>query len=108
MFVALGLALLLSVLFQAVLGAVLAILELNSGVKPEELGGVILDRLTSPYVFILMIAAGQLAFGLAGFLPAFWSPLPFRERVGWRKAQLSWQLYPISMLGEILLKAVCW
>ena len=105
-FAALGGALLLSILFQAGLVAVVAIIELHRGVKPEELGEVVMDRLTYPYVFIMMIAAGQLAFGLAGFLPAFWSPLTFRERVGWTKARPSWRAYPISMLGSIVPLAI--
>jgi len=105
-FAVLGLALILGTLLQAGLAAVLGIIELSRGVRGEELREVVVDRLTSPYIFILMIAAGQLANGLAVFLAAFWSPELIRERVGWRKAQPGWHVYAISMLGSIFPLAI--
>ncbi len=105
-FLAVGLALFLAILFQACFGAVLAMIELSRGVKPAELGEVIVDRLMSPYVMISMMAMGQLAFAMAGILPALWSPEPFRERVGMRKARPSWRVYPLAMLGSIVPLAI--
>lgn len=68
-FAALGGALLLSIVFQAGLVAVVAIIEFHRGVKPEELGEVVMERLTSPYVFILLI--GATCFAVCCW-PAFW------------------------------------
>ena len=100
-FAAVALALFLAIFFQAVLGAAMAFNELARGTKPAELGKVITDKLTSPYVFMLLAGAGQLGFGMAGFIPAFWSKVPFRERVAWVKARPSWRVYPVTMLGSI-------
>lgn len=105
-FAAVGLALVLAILLQVIFVIVLAIVEAGRGVKPEELGDAIADRLTSPFVLISLIATGQLAFGLAGFLAALWSPEPFRERLAWRKASPSWLVFPLAMMGSLLPLAI--
>jgi membrane protease YdiL (CAAX protease family) len=100
-FAAVALALFLAILFQAALGVAMAFNELARGTTPAELGKVITDKLTSPYVFMLLAGAGQLGFLIAGFLAAYWSKVPFRERVAWVRAHPSWRVYPLAMLGSI-------
>lgn len=105
-FAAIGLALFLAISFQAGLGAVTAMIELSRGVKPAELSEVIMDRLVSPYGMILTMAAGTAALGIAGFLPALLSPVPFRERVAWATAHPSWRVYPMAMLSSLVPLAI--
>lgn len=106
MFVAVSLALFLAILFQAVFSSVLAIVEIRRGVKPAELTEVLVDRLVSPYMMISIMACGQLAFAIVGFLSASWSPVPFRERVALTRAHPSWLVYPMAMLGSTVPLAI--
>ena len=105
-FSAVVLALVLAIFFQAILVIVLALLEVSQGTEPAELAQAITEKITSPYLFILMLLLGQLGFFIAGFVPALRSPQPFRKRIGWVKPRPSWHVYPLSMLGSILVLAV--
>lgn len=105
-FATLGVAFLLATLFQVGLVAVLALPELGRGVEPAKLGELAIDRLASPYLMISMMAVGQLAMGAAVFFAASLSPVPFRERVTWAKAQPSWRIYPMAMVGSIVPLAI--
>ncbi len=99
-------ALFLAILFQIVFFAALAFVELSRGVRPADLGDLIIDKLVAPYMMISMMAVGQLAMGIGGILPAMWSPEPFRERVGLSTARPSLRVYPLAMLGSIVPLAI--
>jgi len=105
-FAAAGVALFLAILFQSIFVAVLAIIEVGRGVESAELSEVIMDQLVSPYIMILMMAMGQMAFGIAAFVPAIISPTPLRERVAFTRAHPSWRVYPITMLSSIFPLAI--
>ena len=105
-FSAVLLALLLAVLFQAVLGCALVILLLTGGTDREQLPTALMDRILSPLGFIMMAGCGQLGFAIAGFVPALRSSEPFRERVALQVAKPSWRVYPVAMLGSIFVLAI--
>jgi hypothetical protein len=60
-------------LFRRRIGAI----EISRGVKPEDLGEAITSKLADPYMFMLIAAMGQLAFAIAGSLPAYDRPNRF-------------------------------
>ncbi len=101
-FTAILLALILAIAFQAIIGIVLAVVELSAGTTPEDIGDVITNRLAEPLWFIVMIVLGQLAFAIACLIPTALSPVPLRERIGWRTAQPGWHVYPIAVLSSLL------
>jgi hypothetical protein len=69
-FAAILLAVVLAVLFQAAVGSVLTAIELSRGTLPSQLQEAILERLATPYMFMLMLGAGQLGFAIATLIPA--------------------------------------
>jgi membrane protease YdiL (CAAX protease family) len=100
-FVALFAALVLAVVFQAALGAILTVIELSRGTDPAQLQQVMMDRLTQPYGFLLLVAAAQLGFLVTGLIAALSSAEPFGKRVAWSAPRPSWRVYPIAMLSSI-------
>ncbi len=96
------LGLILAIGFQAIVGIVLAFVEMAAGTTPAEIGDVIASRFAEPLWFMVMLVLGQAAFAIACLVPAALSPVPFRERIGWRAAQPAWHVYPVAVLSSLL------
>jgi membrane protease YdiL (CAAX protease family) len=97
-FLAFPAALVLQFLFGS---AVIVIAALRSGDAAEFFNK--LDKeLAAPEMFMLMICAAQLAFGLTAIGGAWLSPKPLKERLGLLPARPSWLVYPLTMFGSWL------
>jgi membrane protease YdiL (CAAX protease family) len=105
-FVVVILALIAAIVFQSIAGIALVFWEASQGADPREVATELPNRLGTPILFMLMAACGQLAFAVAVLLPAWWSPVPVRERLGLYPARPSASIYPLATFGSLFPLAI--
>lgn len=95
-------AVVLAIAIQVVVVVVIAGVLLARGVDQSELQDHLLESMSSPGVFLLMLAGGQAAFGCIALLAAYLSPEPMRQRFGFNSVRQPVKVYGLTMLGSIL------
>lgn len=101
-FVAVVLALIAAIGWQAVVAIPLMARHLTPGVNPETLQRRVIEELTTPTMFMLSVVGGQIAFGLAALIPAGLSSESLPKRLGLSRPHPSWHVYPLATLGSLL------
>lgn len=96
----------LAILFQGIMGIVLAVVLLSQGVDAAQLGDKVMESMTNPGMFLLTLVLGQAAFAITTLAAARLSPEPMMQRVGLRGSPVPTKLYLLSMLGSIFVLAV--
>lgn len=66
----------------------------------------LLEMLTDPPVFILLLILGQLGFAIVAFAAGHFSPEPMRQRVAFPAKPASKKIYLLTMLGSIFVLAI--
>lgn len=99
-FAAVVAALGLAVVFQVVLVVGLIAIQAAAGNDVEKFAKELPEKLGTPEIFMLMAAGGQLAFLLGSIVPAWLSPVPFRERLGLIGPRPSWGVVPLVMIAS--------
>jgi len=105
-FVALLAAIVAAGIFQAVAVVALVSIEIAQGATAKAATEELPAKLTTPAMFMLLAACGQLAFALAVAVPAWLSPTPVRERLGVLPAGPSWTVYPLAALATWFVLAI--
>lgn len=105
-FVAPFAAVLVAVGLQVIMAAVLAGMLLSSGVETKELPVQIIERMTTPGLFLLTLVLGQAAFAAVTLMAGRLSPEPTMQRLGYLGARVPIKLYLLTMAGSILVLAL--
>jgi membrane protease YdiL (CAAX protease family) len=93
---AVGIAIVLQIIFATVLVAV----EAARGGDIQQIAEDLPGKLATTEVFIPLASAGQLAFLIGALVPAWLSPVPIRERLGLVRPLPSWNIVPMVMIGS--------
>ena len=100
------LALVLAILFQGVMGIILALSMVADGVAPAEIGEKILEQLSHPGIFLLNLALGQIAFATLAIVPGFLSKESFVKRFGFRPVERPLEVYGYTLTGSMFMLAI--
>lgn len=94
-------AVFLAIVFQVILAGVIVARLLARGVETSELPTELIESVTSPGMFLITIATGQIAFGGMALLAAYLSPEPMKQRFGFNSVRNPSKTYGLCMLGSI-------
>lgn len=99
-FVAFVLSLLLAFGLQVLFVVGLIALQAARGADIKDAAVDIQQQLAHVPIFVGIMLTSQCAFLAGAVVPAWLSPVPFRERLALR-SPASWTIYPLTMLGSI-------
>ena len=105
-FVAVVLATAANIGFSIVAVVALILTTVAQGTSIQSSMGSMPERLMTPWMFVVFIVCGGVAYGGGAIVPAWLSPIPIRERLGLLPVKTTRGVYLLAMFGSIFPLAI--